>query len=57
MVGEKETAWSVPIGMWQARTENDPFKDINIYFRMDMDSERQPFSEPQQLEMEQEWCF
>jgi hypothetical protein len=24
---------------------------------MDMDSEKQPFSEPQQLEMEQEWCF
>ena len=22
-----------------------------------MDSEKQPFSEPQQLEMEQEWCF
>jgi hypothetical protein len=24
---------------------------------MDMDSEKQPFSEPKQLEMEQEWCF
>jgi len=41
----------------QARTENYPFKDCNIYFRMDMDSEKQPFSEPQELEMEQEWCF
>jgi hypothetical protein len=24
---------------------------------MDMDSEKQPFSEPKQLEMEEEWCF
>jgi len=57
MVKKKETAWAVLLGMWQARTENDPFKDCNIYFRMDMDSEKQPFSEPQELEMEQEWYF
>ena len=40
MVGEKGTAWSVPIGMWQARTENDSFKGCNIYVRMDVDREK-----------------